>query len=212
MSLIEQNLELILKRFSGAEERVKLIAVSKGQPLEAMLEYLRCARERGMPVLFGESYLQELVAKADLLPSDVEIHFIGGLQSNKVRDLVRLCHTIASVDSIKLLQLIDKEAKKIGKCQEVFLQVNVSYDPKKRGFKPEELAIADYENLRITGLMTITESYDQPEGARADFKRLSSLAPSGYSVSMGMSSDFEIAIQEGATHVRIGTLLFGERR
>lgn len=213
---IHHRIEQACRKSGRAREQVYLMAVSKSQTVEMMREFEKVSREN---VIFGENYVQELKKKAPELDPKSQIHFIGGLQSNKVRDAVRLSHVIESVDSEKLAEAIVKEARKVGKVQEIFLQVNASDDEKKRGFRAVELSkvynrLSGLPELRISGLMTITEFYEEPSDVRPDFVKLRQLRDAiipGSFLSMGMSSDFEIAIEEGATHIRVGTALFGER-
>ena len=235
MPTVAHLLDGILGRMHAAADRsgrkhdaVTLVAVSKTKPIELMCEYAAAATAHGIPVIFGESYVQEVKAKAALIPAHSECHLMGPLQSNKVRDAVGLFSLIHSVHSRKILTLIAKEAEKIGKRQRVLLQVNISKDPAKQGFLPEELlAMGEVgvvgDAVQIEGLMAITALYDSPEGSRWDFRALRSLGEKlvhagmlpvreqGVELSMGMSNDFEVAIEEGATFVRVGSALFGER-
>jgi pyridoxal phosphate enzyme (YggS family) len=207
-------------RIAGRDpEEITLIAVSKGQSVLEMNQIPR-------PCIFGENYIQEYKAKKELLNPGFEVHFIGALQSNKAAQAVKLFDVIESVGSARLANIINKEAEKIKKRQAVFLQVNISDDENKGGFSPPELLqfIAHEAGrlpaLDIKGLMTITRYYENPEDARPDFRKLRQLAglsleslrSAGCLLSMGMSQDFEIAIEEGASIVRVGTAIFGERR
>lgn len=196
---------------------VHIIAASKKQPSETINQYILWARSKGLPAIIGENYVQEFRRKREtLLPVD-EVHLIGPLQSNKVREAVRLFDVIESVYSVDLLRSISQEGVKQGKTVSVFLQVNVSRDANKFGFDPADLneAYSACENLpavQLRGLMTITQFYDSPEGGREDYRLLARLrGERKLELSMGMSADFEVAIQEGATHVRVGTSLFGAR-
>lgn len=207
-----------------------LVAVSKTHPIEVLREYEAAAQQRGLRVVFGENYLQEIKAKKALLLPTSEIHMIGPLQSNKVRDAVALCDVIQSGHSLKILGLIAKEAARIGKRQRVFLQVNIGEDAAKSGFLEREmdevLAAVEVETgaLQLEGLMTILPYNDDPEKGRMYYRRLTQLRHSlelrgltrmfhkGWVLlSMGMSNDFGVAIEEGADLVRVGTALFGER-
>jgi pyridoxal phosphate enzyme (YggS family) len=234
---VGDNLELVHRAISRAAEKigadrgaVLLIAVSKKQSVVAMREYIQAANSLGIPVVFGENYIQELRDKRAEFGSDVEFHLIGPLQSNKTREAVRLADVIQSVHSLKILELIAKEAQIAGKRQRIFLQVNIGEDPNKSGFSAEHLgdvfdAVKRHrDTLSVEGLMTITPFYDQPEMARPDFRAMSALrsrliddgfhhqfADSKILLSMGMSADFEIAIEEGANLARVGTAIFGER-
>jgi len=208
---------------------IVLVAVSKKQPIALMREYMDVAQSRALPVIFGENYVQELKIKRAEFSPDVAFHLLGPLQSNKIRDAVRYADVIQSVHSESVLNTIAVEAKKLGKRQSVFIQVNIGNDPAKSGFKPEQvqdvLQTAQRFNpeVIVSGLMTITPYYEDPELARADFIRMRKLreallgtAPelcpeNGLKLSMGMSADYHIALEEGADIVRIGTAIFGER-
>jgi pyridoxal phosphate enzyme (YggS family) len=203
---------------AGREDLPCLIAVSKFQTVERMLGlYEQGQRD------FGENYVQELLAKHEDLTrrgvKDVRFHFIGKLQSNKVKQLLPVVEAIHSVDSLKLLREIDKCGRAIDKRISVFFQVNIDQEPTKGGFLPDELGpllreVGAFTAVVPSGLMAIPDPARDPEDA---FRRMAQLsrchAPVlGAGLSMGMSADFEKAIQQGATHVRIGTALFGERR
>jgi pyridoxal phosphate enzyme (YggS family) len=199
-----------------------------------MQELAREARAQGQRVLFGENYVREVREKKtalDLIPEKYdELQLQGPLQSNKVREAVALFDLIQSVHSLKVLTLIASEAARIGKRQRIMLQVNISNDLAKSGFTEETVvegitsASQHAESIALEGLMTITAFYEDPEGARGDFLRMNKLrqrlieagfaqhfAHSSIKLSMGMSADFSIAIEEGADLVRVGTALFGER-
>ena len=229
--MIQQNfaqIELAINRACARANRdaknVRLVAVGKKQPVEKVSEYLAICAAAGVPAVLGENYVQEWRDKRALLSGEFESHLIGPLQSNKVRAAVKLFDVIESVHTTEILEEINHEAGKAGKIQSLMLQVNVSGDPAKKGFAPGEIppvvaALPSLAQVKLIGLMTITELFPVPEQARSDFRRLAELAksltPPGASqplaLSMGMSQDFEIAIEEGATHVRIGTALYGER-
>ncbi|MBR4723098.1 MAG: YggS family pyridoxal phosphate-dependent enzyme, partial [Muribaculaceae bacterium] len=178
--------------------------------------------------IFGESRAQELAAKAPLLPKDIRWHFIGHLQTNKVTVVVPHVELIHSVDSLRLLQVIDREAARIGKCQDILLQLHVAEEETKFGFAVDEIdeAVAEASrlvNIRLRGLMAMATNTDDTERVRADFlaakaafdsTRQSLIADSRSrfdTLSMGMSDDRDIAIDCGSTMVRIGTDIFGER-
>jgi len=210
---------------------ITLIAVSKKQPTVLMHEYTQAASARGIHVFFGENYVQELKAKRAEFTQGQQFHLIGPLQSNKIRDAVRYADVIQSVHSVSVLKGIADEARKQGKRQQIFIQVNVGNDPRKSGFQSTEIPAALSEvaenslSLSVLGLMTITPYYDDPEQARPDFSRMRKLRDELQAaglvdvfenkralLSMGMSADFHIAIEEGADVVRVGTALFGERQ
>ncbi len=216
--------EEIKKIHSELPEGVKLCAVSKFHPAEAVKE----AYDAGQRI-FGESRVQELLTKVDVLPADIQWHFIGHLQTNKVRQLIGKTSLIESVDSERLLDLIDKESEKAGVVTRVLMQLHVAKEETKFGFSPEELleyfSERKFEQLKAThicGVMGMASNTDDMDRVRDDFrqiadtrKRILEIAPDlrGFDiVSMGMSGDWHIAVKEGSTLVRIGTAIFGERQ
>ncbi len=203
---------------SAAE--VQLIAVSKTHGAEVVRELADAGQ-----VDFGESKLQEAKTKVPELPGRLRWHFLGHLQSNKARAVLGLFEVIHSVDSLDLLRHLDRVSAEEGKHPRVLLQVNVAGEASKFGFSPEGLtqsldAVWEAERLQVEGLMAIPPAVPKPELARPYFVRLRELrdritAISGVflpQLSMGMSGDFTVAVEEGATMVRVGTALFGERR
>ena len=210
-------------RSARFQSEVTLLAVSKKQPVEMMQDYLEICREQKIVATFGENYVQEFKKKREILNPGYLAHMIGPLQSNKVRDAVALFDLIESVHTVEIAQHIDKAAAKMGKVQSIYLQVNVSSDDLKSGFPVDSVMkqldqLSNLQNISIDGLMTITRLYDEPEQARPDFRKLRNLRDEAaqhlgrpLGLSMGMSSDFEIAVEQGATVVRVGTALFGER-
>ena len=227
---LKQQLEDIRERIRRAAEScnrdpdsIRLVAVSKTVPAETVKE----AIEAGATIL-GENYVQEAREKFDaLVPYPVSWHFIGHLQSNKAKYAVRLFDLIHSVDSLKLARSLHKEAQKAGKIQPILVQVNISGEDTKSGISAEDAPalisqISQLENLSVKGLMTMPPYFYQPEKVRPYFAALRELrdqikkqAPPNVSLeelSMGMTGDFEVAIKEGATLVRIGTAIFGERK
>lgn len=221
MAEIAENLAGIR---STLPEGVELVAVSKFHPAERVRE----AYEAGQR-LFGESRVQELSAKVPALPDDIKWHFIGHLQTNKVRQLIRLRPAmIESVDSQRLLDAIDSEASREGVTQNVLLQVHVAREETKFGFTPEELieyfSERRFESLKAThicGLMGMASNTDDTARVASDFATIASLRDKildicpdlrGFDLlSMGMSHDYRMAIEAGSTHVRIGTAIFGDR-
>ena len=208
-SQIINNLECIRRDIPNA---VTLVCVSKFQSVEA----IRDAYEAGERH-FGESRVQELQHKVPLLPKDIHWHFIGHLQTNKVRDLLKLRpYLIQSVDSERLLQVINEEAEKQGFIQDILLEVHVAKEETKTGFAPEDIApiittIRDnLHNIRCLGLMTMATNTDNEEEIRRCFLSVRNINI-GDTLSMGMSDDYKIAIECGATMVRIGSSIFGER-
>lgn len=208
--------EKIAKAASAAvrdPEIISLITISKRRSLEDMQALLDAYPEQ---IIFGENFVQEFEVKKPLLKGNFQSHLTGPLQSNKAKKAVALFDVIETVHSLKIAKAISKEAKKINKIQEVFLQVNISEDTAKNGFLAEELEstlpeILALDNLRVTGLMCITRLYDNPEEVRADFIKMRKLRDSiklELKISMGMSADFEIAVREGADVVRVGSAIF----
>lgn len=200
---------------------VVLLGASKSQSLERM----RRAWSAGVTV-FGENRVQEAMAKIPELPEEVDWHLIGPLQTNKVKKVVPHFSTVHSIDRIKLANSLDKEAHKVDRIVEGFLEVNLGAEETKHGFLPHDLPqaaelLASLQSVRLVGLMAIPPLESDPEAIRAWFRQLrrfrDDLRPTlGWQgtagcLSMGMSQDFEIAIEEGATHVRVGTALFGPR-
>lgn len=203
---------------------VKLVAVSKFHPVEKLMQ----AYDAGQRLL-GESRVQELAQKVGAMPSDVQWHFIGHLQTNKVRQLVPHVHLIHSVDSLKLLQCINKEAARIDRVVDVLLQVHVAQEVEKFGFAIDELEalanegqLAAMPNVRVVGLMAMATNTDDEAEIRKEFaeahRAFEYLKQGCYrnnaefcELSMGMSDDYHLAIAEGSTMVRIGTTIFGIR-
>lgn len=208
---------------STLPEGVGLVAVSKFHPAEQILEAYRAGQR-----IFGESRVQELLPKIQALPSDIQWHFIGHLQTNKVRSIIGRTALIESVDSQRLLDIIDAESERAGVITRVLMQVHVAAEETKTGFTPDELldyfTRRQFENLRAThlcGIMGMATNTDDTARIRADFTairaifdRIGDIAPDlrGFdTVSMGMSDDRDIAISCGTTLVRIGTDIFGPR-
>ena len=201
---------------------VTLVAVSKFHPVEALQE----AYDAGQRV-FGESRAQELVAKARVLPKDIEWHFIGPLQSNKVKDIAPFIHLIHSIDSVKLLQEVNKQAAKHDRVIRVLLEIHVAEEETKHGFSVEECRelvahLPELPHVSISGIMGMATQTDDEAQIRREFRTLHCLFEElkagafkdsdDFSIlSMGMSHDYRIAIEEGSTMVRVGTYIFGER-
>lgn len=225
---IADNLIHILGQITAAAEKagrepstVRLVAVSKHKPASA-IEEAAAAGQR----VFGENYVQELTAKAAEVVTPVEWHFIGHLQSNKVKQLAGLVTMIHSVDRLSLAEEIDRQWGRLGKVCDILVQVNVSGEKSKSGTTRSDAIelvrrMSVLPNIRVQGLMTMPPFFDDAEGARPYFRELRELAQTideeripGINMaqlSMGMSGDFEVAIEEGATLVRIGSAIFGER-
>ena len=216
---VEEQIALIAEKCGRPSSEVELIAVSKSQSAEAVREALDAGQLR-----FGENRAQELIAKAPLLPSSIHWHFIGHLQKNKVRKVLPLVDLVHSVDSMELALDLDRIAAELGLFPRVLLEVNVSGEATKFGFTPE---VARREAPRLLalprvqweGLMTIAPMVDAAEKARPFFAQLRKLRDRIAAenqvdlptLSMGMSGDFEAAIKEGATLIRLGTAIFGPR-
>ncbi len=204
---------------------VRLVAVSKFHPVEALQE----AYDAGQRI-FGESRVQELQLKHEALPADIEWHFIGHLQTNKVRYIIPYVALIHSVDSLRLLQEIETQAARVGRVVDVLIEVHVAQEETKYGFSPEacrelldNLEATTYPHVRICGIMGMASNTDDEERIATDFATLQNLFDSlragsmrgvGHftELSMGMSHDYPIAIDHGTTLVRVGTTIFGERQ
>ncbi len=200
---------------------VTLVAVSKFHPVESLME----AYEAGQRV-FGESRVQELLVKYETLPKDIEWQMIGHLQTNKVRQIVPFVSLIQSVDSIRLIECVNREAERIGRVVDILLEIHVAQEESKTGWNYNELteylhsgAFAALKNIRVRGIMGMATNTDDEEIIRQDFERLaaykkelSNLFDESFdTLSMGMSDDYELAIECGSTMVRIGSSIFGNR-
>jgi len=221
LSEVEDRIDAACLRAGRRVEEVTLVGVSKMQPVQA----LDAAWQAGLRV-FGENRVQEALVKAPQLPTEIDWHLIGPLQTNKVRKAVGLFSTIHSIDRLKIARAIDRVSAEEGVVRRGFLEVNIGGEASKHGFSPEQLtdsavAVAALDHLEIVGLMVIPPWGVEPEISRGWFQQLAllrdDLARSGIFgdwpgyLSMGMSGDFEVAIEEGATHVRVGTGIFGPR-
>lgn len=197
----------------------RLVAVSKTKPISALKEMYAEGQR-----IFGENRVQELVEKQDQLPSDIEWHMIGHLQSNKVKYITPFVSMIHSIDSIKLLKEVNKQASKQDKCIDVLLQFHIAEESAKYGFMQDEISedILDFKNIRICGVMGMATFTSDKSQIREEFKSLRRIYESlkeglflnkthFTEVSMGMSGDYKIALEEGSTLIRIGSLLFGGR-
>ncbi len=216
---IQSRIDAACARVGRNSSEVILLAVTKTHPPETVSQ----AAALGL-LYFGENKVQEAKAKIPLCPSRLHWHMVGHLQSNKCRDAVELFEMIQSVDSLRLAEEIDKRAEQAAKRMPILLEVNVAGEASKFGYHPDTLlgeleAINNLPRIEIQGLMTIPPWVPNAEKARPAFQMLKQLkikceqilgAPLPH-LSMGMSGDFEVAIEEGATIVRIGTALFGER-
>lgn len=215
MATVSSNLRAVLEELPAG---VKLVAVSKFHPLEQLRQAYAAGQRR-----FGESRADELAQKAAAMPADVQWHFIGHLQTNKVRSVVSSAPVIESIDSERVLRAVAAEAKRQGKVIEIFLQAHVAAEETKTGFLPEEIPAAarlasELSSVRVVGIMGMASNVDDQRRIAADFRTLARLSaelqktvPSAREISMGMSGDWPLAVKEGATLVRIGSAIFGER-
>lgn len=221
MQSIRQLIAAACQKSGRKQEEVKLVAVSKNFPVETIMD----AYQAGQRV-FGENRVQELIGKIPQLPPDIEWHLIGTLQRNKVKYIVDKVSLIHSVDSLALAQEISKRSIKAGVSVNILLQVNISQEKSKSGFSEEELwqnikDISVLPGIKIKGLMTMAPLVADPEEVRPIFRRLKELSEKidklklpqieMKELSMGMSDDFTVAVEEGATLVRIGSRIFGSR-
>jgi len=215
----------ILKLKSELPPTVTLVAVSKTRPAGEIMEAYNSGQR-----MFGENRVQELLAKRDLLPSDIEWHLIGHLQTNKAKYVVPFVNMIESVDSLKLLKTINSEAGKISRRIRCLLQIHIASEETKFGFTPEELIsvldkgeTADLQYVKICGLMGMATFTSDTVKVRNEFRYLSDCFnmikkryfaddPLFRDISMGMSGDYALAIEEGSTMVRLGSIIFGERK
>ncbi len=219
--MIAENLKKVKATLNPG---VKLVAVSKFHPISA----LRQAYDEGQR-MFGESHVQEVLIKQQALPEDVEWHFIGHLQTNKVKQLVPFVSLIHSVDSMKLLREIDKQAQKCGRVVDVLLQIHVAAEETKFGFAPEEAMQLlqqdewrELKHVHITGLMAMATNTEDERQVESEFEQVHQLFETMKhrffandatfnQLSMGMSGDYLLAQKHGSTMVRVGSLIFGER-
>ena len=219
--MIAENLESVTQRIARSCERagrlrdsVRLVCVTKEAGLEEIEEILRLGLKDT-----AENRVQDALLKYNAIGKRASWHMVGHLQTNKVRDAVRIFSLIHSVDSPRLARAIDEEAKRIDKVQETLIQVNTSGEKTKFGTAPEEAQrliknISSYANIKVKGLMTIAPETNDIEKIRASFRKLKGLFDKINNLellSMGMTNDFEMAIEEGANVVRIGRAIFGEK-
>jgi len=214
---IPQNIKNILE---SIPEDVTLVAVSKTKPNEAILE----AYDAGQRV-FGENKVQELTGKYETLPKDIEWHMIGHLQSNKVKYIAPFVSLIHGIDSFKLLKEVNKRAQQNDRTINCLLQIHIAQEETKFGFSPDEVTdllqtdeFKALDNIKIVGLMGMATNTDDLTQVREEFKSLKSLFstlqtqhPTLNTLSMGMSGDYQLAIEEGSTMVRVGSAIFGVR-
>lgn len=218
---VEKNIEQACKNAGRSRDEVTLIAVSKTKPVEMLREiYDENIRD------FGENKVQELCSKMEQLPSDIRWHMIGHLQRNKVKYIVGKVELIHSVDTYRLAEEINIQAKKQNVIVPILVEVNIAHEESKFGISAEDAIllveeISKLENIRIKGLMTIAPYVENPEDNRLYFRKIKQLSVDITNknidnvfmeiLSMGMTGDYMVAIEEGATMVRVGTGIFGER-
>jgi len=201
--------------------QVTLVAVSKTQPDAAILEAYATGQRA-----FGENRVQDLKGKAERLPADIEWHMIGHVQTNKIKDFAPFVHLVHGVDRLKVLQVLNHEAQKVGRVIDALLQVHIAEEESKFGFSPEELQVAlasdlptTFPHVRVRGLMGMATFTDQADQVRREFDGLARLfrtsqtamPPHFDQLSIGMSGDYPLAIECGATIIRVGTAIFGAR-
>jgi pyridoxal phosphate enzyme (YggS family) len=222
MNSIAENIEQLRKQLPA---HVRLIAVSKTKPVSDIREAYQAGQR-----LFGENYVQEITEKQPLLPQDIEWHFIGHLQSNKVKYIAPFVHCIHGVDSFKLLKEISKQASKNNRVIHCLLQVHIAQEESKFGFDSEELLREceafnpnDYPGVQLSGLMGMASFTDDQTILQREFRQLKSTfetlrngifrdLSTFRELSMGMSSDWKLAIDEGSTMIRVGSSIFGSRK
>jgi len=198
-------------------ENVQLVAVSKTKPIEALIE----AYEAGQRV-FGENKVQEMVSKWEALPKDIQWHMIGHVQTNKIKYMAPFVSVVHGVDRLKVLKELDKQAQKVDRVIDCLLQIHIAEEQTKFGFDPEEMKallpeVHTYSNVRVRGLMGMATNTSDKDQIKQEFMHLRELFDQFAQkqqwdmLSMGMSGDYQIAIQAGSTHVRIGSAIFGAR-
>lgn len=229
MSQVSENLQVILGNIAAASLKagrdwrdISLVAVSKRVPV-AVLQEAVAAGVR----IFGENYLQEALDKIAVLPQPLAWHFIGRIQSNKTREIAENFQVVETVDRVKVAFALEKHLGVLKKQMQIYLQVNIGRESQKAGVLPEDLgdlieAVSQCAHLRVAGLMAMPPYSPDPEETRPYFRQMKDLAEvlegknlpgltGKLGLSMGMSGDYQVAIEEGATVVRVGTALFGER-
>lgn len=218
---IAENIDLVKSHLPA---HVQLVAVSKTKPVELLMEAYNHGQRS-----FGENKVQEMVAKFEAMPKDIEWHFIGHLQTNKIKYMASFVHLIHGVDSFKLLKAIDAEARKVERIIPCLLQFHIAEEETKFGLSLDEATemlesseFKQLENVRLSGVMGMATFTDDETQIRKEFRNLKSIFdrlktdffashPDFREISMGMSGDYQIAVEEGSTMVRIGSTIFGER-
>lgn len=221
LTRVEEKIETVCSTHGIPRDSITLIAVSKTKPVE-MLQEIYDAGCRD----FGENKVQELVDKYEQLPKDIRWHMIGHLQRNKVKYIIGKVVLIHSVDSLRLAETIEKESAKHNITTDILIEVNMAHEESKFGVLPEEIydllmEISKFEHVRVKGLMTVAPFVDNPRKNSAIFEKMHKLSVDIESknidnitmsiLSMGMTNDYEVALEEGANMIRVGTAIFGER-
>lgn len=219
MGKICENIEKLLKELNG---KAKLLLATKERSIEEIQEAIKCGAR-----VFGENYLQEAEVKISTIGHIVEWHYIGSIQKKKIKKLVKIFDVIETVDSLETAFIIDKESEKFGKITSVLIEINSGREPQKSGVMPEDalklsFEITKFNWIRLTGFMTMGPNYSNPEDLRPYFRLTKQIFDTAIAkgffrtdspiLSMGMSNSYKIALEEGANLVRIGTLVFGERK
>lgn len=221
LQVVQSNIDAACSRSGRDPKEVTLIAVSKTKPIAAIKEAMDCGITQ-----FGENKVQELVDKIETIPEKLQWHMIGHLQRNKVKYIIDKTTLIHSVDSYRLAEQIEEEAAKKDLVCPVLLEVNIADEDTKFGIKPEAVLdlitqISKFQHIKVKGFMTVAPYVENPEKNRVHFRNLRNLYVDIKSknidnvdidiLSMGMTNDYEVAIEEGATMIRVGTGIFGER-
>ncbi len=219
---IHERIDAACLRAGRRSDEVTLVAISKTFPAEKVEEAVRAGVKD-----IGENYVQEFLQKRPVLPEEVRWHFVGHLQTNKVKQIIGWVHLIHALDSLSLAQELNRRAAEGGRTVDVLLEVNTTGETSKFGLKPEHVSgfvdqLTGLSHLRIAGLMTIGPFLPDPEGSRPMFRELRQIRDAlalrprqnvtMKHLSMGMTGDFEVAIEEGATLIRLGTAIFGSRK
>jgi PLP dependent protein len=223
MSEIQQRIDAVRREIEAAAQRsgrdpaqIQLVAVSKHQPASAIREAYACGLRD-----FGENYVQELVSKAQELEDlpDLRWHLVGHLQTNKAKSVAQIAHYVHTIDNARITTELSNRAGQEHQRVGVFVEINIAQEPQKSGCLPLDAAslverVKVAPNLVFVGLMTVGQRVESPEAARTTFvqlRQLRDMVAPGAALSMGMSADYAVAIEEGATCVRVGTAIFGER-
>ena len=218
---IKENIKEIAIQAGRNPGEITLVAVSKRHPVERIQEAISCGHKN-----FGENYIQEMVDKKEVIGHQAEFHFIGNLQSNKAKFAARCCSVVETIDRFKIAKTLNNHLIDLDKKIDILIQVNIGHESQKSGIEENKVAalikeVQQLHQLNILGLMTIPPFNEDPEKSRPYFIRLrklseslineGTLSPTQRALSMGMSNDYHVAIEEGATIIRVGTSIFGTR-